>query len=481
MVRRSVWFGSLLLALSACASPCSPGGLQVELDLAVPGDVVLAGACRVEGPLVVGPGVTLRGGTDSVLASGRPTDALVTLGEGARLESMSLDASGRAGVVMGPGAALLDVEVRLTHGVGVYAVGGAVSLEGVTIAGPVTADNALEPRWLDVAGAPTAGCAAAPCECDGDIDATLERVCVSGVYRTWTATLGLYVRDATVVATGLSVSGTAELAVAADNSTLVWTGGGVSQALGAGVLLRGGDAELNGVRIERVLAGLRGQPSYGLVSADGNELVTHDLSIVDGERYGLLQVGGRGEHERLTIEGNGDVAAWVTDAEAFAVRGESVLRGNGFAGMVVDASDAVHLEGLLVEDTATVRRNIGDFGARSIGDGIQLIRPGNDVVLRDVTVRGNERVGLLVDEAASVTFVSVTASSSGEAYGALAGDRDVSAGSIVLATPAGWDTGISRVGEAATNDGAASGAFDAIVTPASVEAGGVLGIIAPMY
>jgi hypothetical protein len=122
---------------------------------------------------------------------------------------------------------------------------------------------------------------------------------------------------------------------------------------------------------------------------------------------------------------------------------------------------------------------VGTFALQEIGDGVQLTGSYDAVRLANLTIRGNERAGLLVDAAPGVTFEAVTVDAAGAAFGALAGGRDVARGVLTVASPAGWDSGITRTGAAVANDATAPGELDLIVT--SPDVAGALGIIAPMY
>jgi hypothetical protein len=471
--------------LGGCdAGTCTSGGLHDALAGASAGDVVEVGGCRVEGAFVVPAGVTLRGSAnETVLASGDPFDLVVELGDGARLEALHVEADGRAGVVTRGDATVTDVSIDAIHGLGVYVGGGAVALERVSIVGPVTAASAGEERWIEVSAIPShpaVGCPRAVCECDeGAIDEADARVCVGGVWKTWAATIGLYASGATLTLEDVSIAGVAQYGVIADESALEWTAGSVRDVIGVGVLLRGGDAAITDVSIERVVAGLRGVPSYGLISTDDNDLTSERLAIADGERYGLLQLEATGAHSELSVRDHGDVGVWVGSSARFELGESSVIANNGFAGVVVSESHDVTLDGAIVEGTATVRRSVGTFGVQEIGDGVQLTGSYDAVRLANLTIRGNERVGLLVDAAPGVTFEAVAVDAGGAAFGALAGTLDVARGVITVATPAGWDTGITRTGAALANDPTASGELDLIVT--TPDLAGARGIIAPMY
>lgn len=473
---------ALGLLLAACSDPCSLTEVQGQLDGASAGAVVTLPACRVEGELSVPAGVTLRGVAGSELASAGPRDIVVELGPGAALESVALEAGGWAGVVARGDAAIRDVTVDARHGVGLYAVGGEVTIERVAVTGPVTREDAADARWVSVVGAPSDEACAADCECEpGEVDAAEDRVCAAGRWRTWAATIGLYARDATLTLDDVTIAGMAETGVLADGARITWSGGGVRDVIGVGVLLRGGTSSLTDVTVERVVAGLRGVPSYGVIATDAHAMTSARLTVADGERFGVLMLDASAEHDALTARGNGDVAVWIGDAAGVSITGASRVEGNGFAGVVVSESRDVTLDGLTVAMTSTVRRSVGAFGVQEIGDGVQLSGNLGDVALREVRVEGNARVGLLADVTPGLSFTDVTVDASGAAFGALGGTRDAGAGEVTITSPAGWDTGITRAGAAVANDPTASGAFDAIVTALPDGVAGATGIIGPMY
>ncbi|GAB5543958.1 MAG: hypothetical protein SangKO_037180 [Sandaracinaceae bacterium] len=476
---------TLGLLLAACSDPCTAAGVQTQLDGAGVGGVITLPACRVEGELTVPDGVTLRGVPGSELASAAPRDIVVELRAGAALESVSIDAGGRAAVVMRGDASLRDVTVDARHGVGLYADGGVVTMDGVRVTGPVTPDDAADPRWIGVLSAPpeSASCPGASCECEpGAVDEGMGRACATdGRWLTWASTIGLYARGATLTLTDVSFEGFTETGVLTDASQLTWTRGAVRDVIGVGVLMRGGSSSLTDVTVERVVAGLRGVPSYGVIATDGHAMVSDGLTVADGERFGLLVLGATAANADLHARGNGDVAVWAGDSSGFSITGASAVEGNGFAGVVISESSDVTLEGLSVSMTASVRRSVGAFGVQEIGDGVQVIGPGANVVLRDVTLTGNARVGLLADVGPGLAFTNVSVDASGMAFGALGGTRDVGAGSIRVTNPSGWDSGITRSVTASANDSTASGAFDAIVTALPDGVTGATGIIGPMY
>ncbi len=473
------------LTLVACQNDdCDLATVQGRLDDANAGETVtVAGSCRLEGSLVVPAGVTLAGETGTELAVTEPTAIGVELGSGASVERLRIEAHGRAAVVARGDASFDAVEVDLRHGLGLYLVDGSVDVSDVTLTGPVTAANAADPTWVSVLAEPNAatGCTVATCECaPGTVVSETEICDERGDVVTWAPTIGIYTRGATLSLTDVSVAGIARYGVVADDSSIVWSRGEVRDVVGVGLLLRGGSSDLTEVSVSGIVSGLRGVPSYGLLTAGGHDQTTSALTVRDGERFGLVSLDGRGAHDDLDVSGNGDVGLWVSASDAFTVIGESAIASNGLAGVVVLDSTGVVLDGLAVTDTASVTRSVGTFGMRTIGDGIQLVGA-NEALLRDVAIAGNARVGLLADVVPELTFENVEVSASGSAFGALGGAASVASGEIVVDTALPWDTGIVRMGAAVTNDPTASGAFDALVEGRPDGADSVVGIVGPMY
>jgi hypothetical protein len=484
-LRIAGWIGALLALASGCATElCDPVDLAVALDAAEAGEVVELGACRIEGTFVVPADVTLRGkGPSTILASRE--GAVVTLATGSRLESLRVESAGTAAVVVrGAGrSAVTNVELALERGIGLGIDGGTspITLSALRVTGPVRSENAMDARWIRVAGGPvsTGSCPVETCECTpGDVDAASSRVCDrDGRWSAWTATIGLYARDAVLTLSDVEVTGLASHGVVADRTELEWTGGAVRDVIGVGVLLREGSSSLTNVTVEDVVSGLRGVASYGVAATDGHALTSTSLAITGGERYGLVQLESTGTHTALAVRDQGDVGVWVERASQFALSGG--LSGNGFAGIVVTDSANVSLADARIETTRLVRRNVGTFGALELGDGLHLMGANVGLDVRRVRLAGNERVGVLLDLATTARFEQVEVDAAGDAFGALAGSQDPAG--LVVSAPAGWDAGITRLGAAVANDVAASGAFDAIFDAGPEGAASVRGLVAPMY
>jgi hypothetical protein len=208
-----------------------------------------------------------------------------------------------------------------------------------------------------------------------------------------------------------------------------------------------------------------------------------DLAVIDNGDFGVVQESGPVRHERVQIERNGNVGLWVGRSDGVEILDVGSIADNGFAGLGIVDCARVDVDGLSVSGTREVVMNTSTFGVQRIGDGIVLSGT-SDALIHNTTVSDNERVGLMVDLGGAVTdvrFESVTVSGTGDAFGALAGDRDTVLGQVTIDPPPGWDEGITRAGATIDNDVAASGALDFLVSGAPESVEGVYGIVAPMY
>lgn len=484
--------GAFAWALLACGSdPCDAGEVRAQLAAARPGGVVRVGACRLTGPFLVPAGVSLIGqGDASILEARSGTVVELEGGANTQLRAVRLESSGRAAIaVRGSGSASIEeVIIAVTRGIGIGIQGTTTSLARVRILGAVRSENARDPRWLRVlgAGVPVAACPGTDCECEpGAEDEASGRLCdAEGRWTTWTATLGIYAARAALTLEDVEIGGLAQYGLIADDSEIEWILGEIHDVIGVGVLLRGGQASLTDVSIERVVQGLRGLASYDVIATDGAVLDSTRLHLFDGDRYGLLVLNATGQHTSLEVQNHGDVGVWIGESEAFSIHGASVVRDNRFAGVVVSNSSHVLVEGAVVTGTRTIRRSMGAFGQVEVGDGIHLSGSYSNVRLVDLEIRGNERVGLLADIGdgpADVMFQGVNVDATETALGAIAGHRDTARGVLIVGAPAGWDTGIQRFGAALTNDAAASGELDAVVAAAPDAVSELHAIVAPMY
>ncbi len=474
--------GVSLLMAAGCSGTCDSDALRETLEGAQDGDTVQAEACRYEGSFHVPAGVTLRGrGAETVIVA--PEGQVGVELEGS-LASLAIESHGRAGIAVreGSDATISDVDVSTDRGIGI-GVEGSASLARVSITGPVSAADADDSSWIRVLSGPVAASDCADCECTpGDVDG--DRACdLDGRWSRLAATHGIVARGATLTMESVDVRGLARFGVVLEDSETTWMGGSVRETLGVGVEVIGGSASLDGVSIEQTLSGLRGEPSYAVIAAGGAMLSSADLALRDNDRYGLVQLGSSGTHERLIAERQGDAAVWVQDSSLFTLSGEGTRIADGsFAGVVVIGSSHVHLSDAVVDGVSSSRRPVGLIGAIEVGDGVQVTGSYEDVRLERVSLSGHARAGLVVEIGTAMpSFTSVEVDAAGTALGAVAGTPESGTDELVVSAPAGWDTGIVRSGAAAVNDAAFSGRLSAVLgarPPASDE---VLGVVAPMF
>ena len=501
---------TLALMVQACGTEplCDAESIRAALAVAGPGDRVDVGACRVVGSFTVPAGVTLRGqgggGPGVESASGgtvivaEEDQVAVTLTPGAlpsALENLRIEGPAKVAILArgDGGARVHGVEVATDRGIGLGVDGvGAFDMSNVRLTGTITEDNSDDPRWLHVVGVVPKGgaCPTDACECmpgerrDGD------QACgPDGRWATHTATHGMILVNVTGRIEDLAVTGYASFGVVAVDSSLVIQGADVTGNLGVGVHVLGGEVELAASSVCRSLQGIRGAPPFGALATDAALLSSTDLRVCDNDRFGLVHVGARAQHENLIATGNGDVGLWVGESDGFTLSGSaSRIDDNAFAGVVVTASTHVVLRDAHVGGTRETERLVGMAGSLRIGDGIHLIDSRDDVALADLSVADHDRAGLLVeldeDVTAAPSFDNVSVAAGGGALGAIAGRRLVSGGRLVAVGVGDWDTGIVRLGDLARIDGAFSGELDAVAGGAPDDvpnSADVVGVIGPMY
>ncbi|MFO0757863.1 MAG: hypothetical protein U0359_15310 [Byssovorax sp.] len=421
-------------------TPCTnQQAIRSKIEGASKGDIIKLDACTLEGPLDVPAGVTIVGlgqGQSWIEAKAGTFGLHVLPGEGkTHLSGLSLTSSGNAAIVA-KGAvdlAIDDVEVVLQRGLGV-AIDGAtsLSLKNVSVNGGVTPRSAREfPADVQPKEAPTHGI--------------------------------VVLNTATVVLDATTVTGLADYGALFLDSNLTWTGGSASQTLGTGLFVHGGSAKLESVSLCSAFPGNRKVPAYNGVFEGGAQVSSKGLQVCDGFGMGLLHVGANGVHNDITATGNHGPAIWVQAADSFELGGATnLVEGNRFAGMVFVDVAKVHVSNTKVSNTALATRTLGPAGKGiELGDGVQLVRSGTDTVFNSVSFTGNAHTGLQVDlgpydpmsPLVHLTWTSVTAESTGAAFGAICQGSPDGTEEIWGPGTYNWDKGITRSGAAAINDG----------------------------
>jgi hypothetical protein len=413
---------------------CNAADLTAALVNAEPGDVVRVGACTMAGSFTVPAGVTLRGkdrDASIVEASGnRPAVRLLPGDPPARLTDLRIRSSGHAGVLLVDGAGSVAVERIVVEAARGMALAGedltSVVLSEVFLVGPVTTVNqrAIPPL------------------------ATAEE----------TATHGLVlVRVGTATLTNVTVTGFAQFGALLVSCGCRWTGGGAPANRGVGLMLFGGNANLESLDLSDTFGETTPIPSYGGVFAGGARVDTSGLRVSGGANFGLLHDAADVRHADLVASDNRESGVWVQGCPSFAVDGATLLR-NGMGGLVlVDTGDTT-LRRMDSAETRLLPAVFGEIGRVDVGAGLEVVRPLGIVSLSESALSRNEQVGLLVQLDGGGTmdgfsFADVAVEGLDGQFGAVA-----QGGSVIP----GWDTGITRDTTTALNDESRVGALDRV-------------------
>lgn len=426
----------LALASTGCVDDvgiCDAGDLAVALRNALRGDRVRAGECRITGTFTVPGGVTLEGrGQGRTRFVGTEGEPALRLEGGERptgLVGVSVESSGPAAILArGSGlASIEDVSVDATRGIAL----GAESLDSVTVTnvvltGPVTAANA-------------------------DQVSTDPRPEV-------TATHGLVlVRVGEAELQQVSATGFARFGVLFVESATGWHGGDASNNLATGLMVHAGSALLEDIVICGTLGGMTLVPAYAGVFTAGAEVETRNVTVCDGEDFGLVHDECTADHVDLEITGQTDAALWAQRCPSLSITGSSSIRDNGLAGLVLIEPQEVLVDGTEISATTLVSTMLGETGSIDVADGVQLRDPLGAATFRNLTLEGNERVGFLVDASGGapvdLTLEGVSATGEGEQLGVLAQGFD---------EEVGWDDGVTRSPDLAANDEAHVGSLDVL-------------------
>ncbi len=429
-----------LVAIGCAGGPCTATELEAALAEAAPGEVVRVGACRITGSFVLPAGVSLEGQSGSVLTSAGPEPVIDAPAGAVDVRALRVEVDhGGVGIRARGGAelALRDVTVVVTRGVGVGVDGGALTVEGLTLEGPITEENA--------AFAPMSSAE--------------------------TATFGLVSRDTGDRAVHLSdvhVRGFAVAGVSIGGGVLTWDGRAdgpdVEGCRGVGIALFGTRATLTSVEVAAMFSGV-GMPGIAVVASAlagrGTELDASALEAHDGDGYGLFA---DGSNVALTGARFADLGLMGVRLQGGSLGAtDLVAERNGGAGLLAVDATSVQIERGRF-DGQTEALFVSALGSVRVADGIEIVRdpetigaPPIDLVLTDVSLSANARAGLLVDAAdgaiTRLALSGVMVSADGAAYGAITQRAGVAAG---------WDAMITRAGAAAANDPAFSGTVDVV-------------------
>ena len=429
-VLRVLGFATIALIFGAgCQETSEPitdaPALAAALEGAASGDEVRLGACHIVGDFVVPAGVSLVGaGVDQSVIESDSRAAVWVIGDIGMptISDLSIVSNGAAGlVVAGDGGAgsvsleRIDIEVHRGVGIGVEQLG-SISLQDVVTHGPITADN---------------------------VDSLPENPSPTD-----TATHGIVMREVDdAQLTDVESTGFALFGAMAVDSSVTWRGGGVPGNHGTALLVEGGSATLETLDLCGTLKGeLRGYNVYGAVFSDGAAVESDGLEVCDTDGFGILHHASSGIHVDLNAHDNNAAAVWAQQSSLEISGSTSSIVNNRLAGVALLDMETATIADAEISSTSSSVRVIGETGHCESGDGVQLVDTTGEVLLQNLTLEQNDRVGILLDleEApASLVLQSITVDGVEEQLGAIA------QGSAV---PDGWDEQVTRSGATEVND-----------------------------
>lgn len=440
MTSRSIVTALIALSLTCAGceedAACNADELSSTLFRAFEGDTVTVGACELSGSFTVPSGVTLEGASAVLVSdSDEPVLRVEPGASPPTVRGLTVRSSGDAAILIrGTGEAVLEdlvVETSRGIGIGVEDVE-ALTLRNVTIDGLVTAEQAEElaadPDREEVA---THGLALVRVVSASLVDVRADRFASTGV---------------------LAVSGEVD-----------WSGGGTLGNRGTGVMVHGGIATLQNLELCGGITGQSPVPATSLAIEEGAVVTTEDLLVCESQGIGIFQEGSTSSHVDLVARDNTHGGLWAQNNSTVTIEGSaSELVDNGFVGAAFIDSGAVTLESALFARTVMSSSPFESHVDSEAGDGVQLVRPGGAIVLRDLRVEENARVGILYEQlppsfgTQGPTLNNIHVTGEGDQLG------------VIFQSPDGdeaqqpWDAdeAIQRNGVIATNDAEFEGHLD---------------------
>lgn len=428
-------------SLGACASPgvCTAADLSAALASAAPSSTVDVGACTIEGSFVVPASVSVRGaGPASVLVNASGGGAVLDISAGqSHVDSLTLRTTNGSSALRSVHAsqlAVTGVDVDVVRGAGIGVSGGSLTLDDVTLHGPITHESAAT----------------------ASSDPTM-----TGVWGVIAD--GASVQFGTVHLAGFSVG-----AVAIEGGSLTWTDTNdaidIESSRGTGIVSFGGAVTLHGVEIGDTLSGL-GVAGMAIASVMGAHdsapsLTIDGATISAGAGYGIVAFDTALQLDHLSVDGVGLVGL---QAQRGSVDATNVsVHGAGGAGIALLDVTSIRI----THTTLSSQRMVSlptDLGSAMFGDGIHVRRTSStsspvNLVVTDASLDDNPRAGFLLDgdsdAPATLTLTDVRAgATSTSALGVVAQNTIV---------PSGWDSGVVRMGTPVTNDPMFSTTIDVV-------------------
>lgn len=429
--------------------------LRSALGAARAGTTVRLSGSAYEGSFEVPAGVVVEGAEGVVVtASGGAAFRLHTAAGAGRtaLRGVTLISSGGGLIAFGDGEVEIeDVVLQAATGFGLAGHGlGLATLRRVRLVGPVT-DETL-----------------------GELGETIDASA--------TAILGLGFSSSNVTLEDVELTGFAGFGAIFLDTDGSWTGGRVAGCVGTGILVEGGQLELEDVVVEDGKVGRKigfNILSNGVAVGADAILRTNRVSIRRIYGLGLFQHGGMSQHLDLEVTENVRSGIWLQeapgtpDAPALTISGASSFAGNHGVALYLRRPGGVVVEGATI--SSTISRPMGVEGSDAlvdVGDGIQLTGGSGALSVLRTRLEANARVGLLVDGSgaadANYRFEEVTVTGAGAAYGFLTQAGTPERGSFA---------GVSVDADAESRDGAAVTEGIQLAIGAPVGGGATVGFI----
>lgn len=416
-----------------------------ETDVArVRGTVTVGADCTLE----VGAGLVVEGTLTGAAGSSIHIEAGslgIVLAPAAVLSNVSVESEGVFGVAIlsADDAVVENVTVAATRGMGLYAEDSdRVSLTNLSLTGPVTTENAGDPGWALVQGAPSTPSTCAECDCDpGDIDEMGGLVCTStGQWATWTAVTGLYALNSDLVITTATVSGFAAYGVALEDSSVTADLLTTTNNIGVGLRADNSLVTVAGLTAsdtyDTLIASIGVPLSIGVILESGASLNVLDFASIHDNLNGLVSSNATLAAQDLTVSYN-DTGAWFGSGSELYLNG-SQLSHNTVVGLRLNNAGTTELLDVSIADNVR---------------GLEIIAS-TDVSLFTCDIASNGVFGVLAGRTSAVlpSFSDVSISGTGGAYGLLIGvvlDPGTVGG---FAPNGGSPAGVVVSGDAAGND-----------------------------
>jgi len=174
------------------------------------------------------------------------------------------------------------------------------------------------------------------------------------------------------------------------DSDVTWRRGGVSDGVGTGIAVWGGNADLRRLHVSRIYRGIRPAMDYatGVAFVEGATASTRRLRVTRVQGWGLFHSDtGVVQHDRLVAANNDNAGVWFQRGEYLQID-KSAIVGNAYAGIFAFYSDLLSISDTRVAGT----REVTLAGLGTAGDGIQTVSTNADIF--DTMLMLNERVGL---------------------------------------------------------------------------------------